>query len=58
VRDTSSWRIELLEDLRQASFPEGMMPAEAFCAVELGLHFMTSHFRLFSPIRGCREALM
>jgi hypothetical protein len=44
VRDTSSWRRDLLEDLRRASFPEDVMPAEAFCAVELGLHFLTCHF--------------
>jgi hypothetical protein len=44
VRDSSSWRKDLLEDLRQASFPVEVMPAEALCAVELGLHFLTCHF--------------
>jgi hypothetical protein len=44
VRDSASWRKDLVEDLRQASFPEKVMPIEAFCAVELGLYFLTRHF--------------
>jgi hypothetical protein len=44
VRDSSSWRKDVLVELRQASFPGETMPAEAFCAVELGLYFLTYHF--------------
>ena len=44
MRDSSSWRKDLLAELRQASFPEKVMPAEAFCAVELGLYFLARHF--------------
>jgi pPIWI RE three-gene island domain Z len=44
VRDSSSWRKDLLADLRRASFPEEVMSADSFCAVELGLYFLTRYF--------------
>lgn len=43
MRDGSSWREQLVEELREASFPGSVMPADVFCAVELGLYFLTQH---------------
>jgi hypothetical protein len=41
VRDSSSWREGLAEELLGAGFPEQFMEAGVFCALELGLHFLT-----------------
>ncbi len=43
MRDSSSWRAMLVQDLRGAGYPEQIMDGEVFCALELGLHFLTRY---------------
>ncbi|MFI7590235.1 hypothetical protein [Micromonospora sp. NPDC049359] len=44
MRETSSWRDSLMKQMRREQFPEAVMARDAFCRVELGLHFLTKHF--------------
>ncbi len=44
MRDTSSWRDNLMRQMRREQFPEAVMARDVFCQVELGLHFLTKHF--------------
>lgn len=44
MRDSASWRRELVTDLRDAGFPhDKTIPAAAFCQVELGLYLMCKY---------------
>jgi hypothetical protein len=43
VRDTTAWRDELLVELGDAGFPTQIIGLDAFCAIELGLHFLATH---------------
>ena len=43
MRDNTSWRSDLLDQLDDAGFPSSIIGPDAFCAIELGLHFLTTH---------------
>lgn len=43
MRDGSSWRAALATELEDAGFPTQTMDIGAFCALELGLHFLSTH---------------
>jgi hypothetical protein len=44
VRVWSDWRDDLLVELANAEFPGSVMDGAEFCAVELGLFFLTDYF--------------